>query len=77
MTDLRKEADAYWQDDLAKFFPTSKGPTTTEYYMFEAGFRRGLEMAAEIVESQMVPIHGSSVPGTAFTKQIRALLEHK
>jgi hypothetical protein len=38
MDDKVKEAAvAYWQDKLAKFFPTSKGPTNCEIEMFKAG----------------------------------------
>jgi hypothetical protein len=41
--DLDKEAAYFWQDDLAKFFPKSKGPTYTERRMFEGGYRLAQE----------------------------------
>lgn len=34
----KDKAVSYWQDRLAKFFPTSKGPTGCEVAMFEAGY---------------------------------------
>lgn len=37
--ELKDEAIKYWQDSLAKFFPTSPGPTNTEILMFKAGFK--------------------------------------
>lgn len=46
---LREKAVAYWQDKLAKFFPTSKGPTGVELDMYKAGLREGLKLAAEVV----------------------------
>lgn len=41
--DLDKEAVYFWQDDLAKFFPKSKGPAYTERRMFEGGYRLAQE----------------------------------
>lgn len=40
---IKERAVFYWQDSLAKFFPKSKGPTTTEIAMFEAGYQEGKE----------------------------------
>jgi hypothetical protein len=40
-TEPEQAAIAYWQDKLAKFFPTSKGPTSVEINMFVAGFKAG------------------------------------
>lgn len=52
--DVREMAVWYWQDSLAKFFPTSKGPTGTELAMFEAGYKmaaiRGAEHHVEVTE---------------------------
>lgn len=45
--DVRRMAVIYWQDDLAKFFPTSKGPTSTEILMYEAGYKAGQINAKE------------------------------
>lgn len=42
MTKVEERAVWYWQDRLAKFFPTSPGPTTTEIEMFRAGFEAGV-----------------------------------
>lgn len=36
--DVKQLAIAFWQDRLAKFFPTSKGPTNTEIEMFKGGW---------------------------------------
>lgn len=38
---ITAKAIAYWQDRLAKFFPTSKGPTGSELDMFRAGYELG------------------------------------
>lgn len=52
--DVKKLAISYWQDSLAKFFPTSKGPTETERSMFEAGYKiaaiRGAEHHIEVTD---------------------------
>jgi hypothetical protein len=40
-TELEQMAHAFWQDSLAKFFPTSKGPTNVEVAMFVAGHSAG------------------------------------
>lgn len=40
-TQDERDAVAYWQNSLAKFFPTSKGPTSSEVDMFISG-RKGM-----------------------------------
>lgn len=42
-----KDALAFWQDRIAKFFPTAKGPTTTEAIMYDAGVAHGRKMERE------------------------------
>lgn len=42
MKNYKKDAIWYWQDKLAKFFPTSEGPTNTEKMMFEYGYLEGI-----------------------------------
>lgn len=49
--DLDKEAAHFWQDDLAKFFPKSKGPTSTELRMFEGGYRLAQEEIERLREA--------------------------
>jgi hypothetical protein len=36
--EIKAKAIIYWQDKLAKFFPTSNGPTNCEIEMFKAGY---------------------------------------
>lgn len=36
--EIKYQAIVYWQDKLAKFFPTSTGPTNIEIEMFKAGY---------------------------------------
>lgn len=43
MDDIEKEAIYYWQDKLAKFWPTIKGPSTVEIAMFKAGYKLATE----------------------------------
>lgn len=43
----REEAVAYWQDSLAKFFPTAKGPTNVEIDMFIAGAEKARKAERE------------------------------
>lgn len=43
MDEIKKEAIYYWQDKLAKFWPTVKGPSTVEIAMFEAGYKLATE----------------------------------
>lgn len=43
MDDIEKEANYYWQDKLAKFWPTMKGPSTVEVDMFRAGYKLATE----------------------------------
>ena len=66
---VRQAAVAHWQDKLAKFFPTSKGPTTTELLMFEAGvsvaFSRVLDAAERIYQEE----HESDPSDYFFTKK--------
>lgn len=46
--EMRWKAVVYWQDRMAKFFPTSPGPTDLEVAMFKAGYELAKkEMAAE------------------------------
>lgn len=40
--EIKDKAIWYWQDRLAKFFPTSKGPTNVELEMFKAGYEKAL-----------------------------------
>lgn len=42
MTDVNNLAEAYWQDKLAKFFPTGK-MDDLQRELFRAGFRAALE----------------------------------
>ena len=35
--DIKQAAVEYWQDRLAKFFPTEPGPSGAEMEMFKAG----------------------------------------
>lgn len=42
---IESEMIKYWQDDLAKFFPTSKGPTPCEVIMYTAGALAAIERA--------------------------------
>lgn len=41
---IKNKAISIWQDQFAKFFPKSKGPTNVEIAMFEAGLREGEEL---------------------------------
>jgi hypothetical protein len=43
--DVDQKAIAYWQDSLAKFWPTSQGPTATEKIMYKAGYEAGQQSA--------------------------------
>lgn len=42
MTDVKKLSEEYWQDKLAKFFPTGK-MDDLQRELFQAGFRAALE----------------------------------
>lgn len=54
--DVEERATHHWQNDLAKFFPMSKGPTSTEISMFKSGaasqerIARALEVAVKELE---------------------------
>ncbi len=77
MTDVRKLAIEYWQDDLAKFTPTLKEPHGSCLVMYEAGFKKGLEMAAGIAD-RMAQETGKQPYVTAWkfvAAEIRAFLE--
>jgi uncharacterized membrane protein len=41
LEEIKQFAVEYWQDRLAKFFPTSPGPTNTEVDMYTAGYTAG------------------------------------
>lgn len=43
--ELKQMAIEFWQDDLAKFFPKSPGPTNTEVVMFKAGYLKAVSDA--------------------------------
>lgn len=45
--EIDHKAHAYWQDDLAKFSPRSKGPTGAELNMYRAGFEEGKRVERE------------------------------
>ncbi len=83
MTNIRKLAIEYWQDDLAKFSPTAKEPHGSCLAMYEAGFKKGLEMAAEIAENSRKEfkhmdsyvIEGFIMASQIITSDIRKLLE--
>jgi hypothetical protein len=47
--DVKNKAVEFWQNRLAKFFPTLKGPTGCEIAMFEAGYEQG-QKDTELVE---------------------------
>jgi hypothetical protein len=49
MTTLKEKAIFYWQDSIAKFFPTAKGPSTVEIDMYEAGYEQA---RLEIIEER-------------------------
>lgn len=45
--EIKDKAIFFWQDRLAKFFPSTLGPTNTEIVMFEAGYELGQKEEAE------------------------------
>lgn len=53
MGKFKQKAVEYWQDRLAKFWPTSKGPTEVEKVMFEAGAKWALNEVREVVQNRI------------------------
>lgn len=51
---MKKDAIWYWQDRLAKFFPTSKGPTNTEISMFNYGLEEGKKTVEVIKNNDLI-----------------------
>lgn len=68
-TQDERDAVAYWQNSLAKFFPTSKGPTSSEVDMFISG-RKGMVPASE-VERSKIDSYGSGVIAGEITERER------
>lgn len=53
MGNFKQKAVEYWQDRLAKFWPTAKGPTEVEKVMFEAGVNWALNEVKEVVQNKI------------------------
>ncbi len=53
---IEQEAVYYWQDSLAKFFPTSKGPTATEVDMFRAGWKSAMRKVKDLKSDDWAPV---------------------
>ena len=52
MNSMKDKAIYYWQDKLAKFFPTLSGPNTCEIDMYKAGYRQALIDSVKILQQE-------------------------
>lgn len=47
---IKRKAIEYWQNELAKFWPTAKGPSVVEIDMFEAGYNAGFKDNIDVLK---------------------------
>lgn len=72
MSIIKAKAVAYWQDNLAKFFPNFTGPTSNEVIMYKAGLKEGLKTAQRVGE--ILQTVASNIP-PKYTLELRDIFK--